>query len=43
MSRFHDLVDHAYAYGYWMNCLQRDEVKRVILGLYGSMAYGMSR
>jgi hypothetical protein len=43
VSRFHDLVDHAYAYGYWMNCLQRDEVKRVILGLYGSMAYGMSR
>jgi hypothetical protein len=43
VSRFHDLVDHAYAYGYWMNCLQRDEVKRAILGLYGSMAYGMSR
>ena len=43
VSRFHDLVDPAYAYGYWMNCLQRDEVKRVILGLYGSMAYGMSR
>jgi hypothetical protein len=43
ISRFHDLVDHAYAYGYWMNCLQRDEVKRAILGLYGSMAYGMSR
>jgi hypothetical protein len=26
-----------------MNCLQRDEVKRVILGLYTSLAYGMSR
>jgi hypothetical protein len=43
ICQFHSLVDHAYAYGYWMNCLQRDEVKRVILGLYGSMAYGMSR
>ncbi len=43
VSRFHDLADHAYAYGYWMNCLQRDEIKRAILGLYGSMAYGMSR
>jgi hypothetical protein len=43
VSRFHDLVDHAYTYGYWMNCLQRDEVKRAILGLYGSMAYGMAR
>ena len=43
VSRFHDLVDHAYAYGYWMYCLQQDQVKRAILGLYGSMAYGMSR
>jgi hypothetical protein len=43
VSRFHDLVDHAYAYGYWMNCLQQDRVKQAILGLYGSMAYGMSR
>ncbi len=36
-------IDHAYTYGYWMNCLQRDEVKRVILGFYTSLAYGMSR
>ena len=43
VSRFHDLVDHAYAYGYWMNRLQRDDVKKAILGLYGSMAFGMSR
>jgi hypothetical protein len=43
ICQFHSLVDHAYSYGYWMNCLQRDEVKRVILGLYASMAYGMSR
>jgi hypothetical protein len=40
---FQNGIDHAYSYGYWMNCLQRDEVKRVILGLYTSMAYGMSR
>ena len=26
-----------------MNCLERDEVKRVLLGFYTSMAYGMSR
>ncbi len=43
VCQFHGLVDHAYTYGYWMNCLQRDEVKRVILGLYASLAYGMSR
>ena len=36
-------IDHAYTYGYWMNCLDRDESKRVILGFYGSLAYGMTR
>jgi hypothetical protein len=40
---YQDGIDHAYSYGYWMNCLQRDEVRRVILGLYTSLAYGMSR
>src|ERR1019366_4200722 len=43
VSQFHRMADHAYAYGYWLNCLQRDEVERAILGLYGSLAYGMSR
>ena len=37
------MADHAYTYGYWLNCLQRDDVKRAILGLHGSLAYGMSR
>jgi hypothetical protein len=41
--RFYGGIDHAYTYGYWMNCLERDQVKPVILGLYGAMAYGMSR
>lgn len=36
-------IDHAFTYGYWMNCLERDEVERVLLGFYGSMAYGMTR
>lgn len=40
---FENGIDHAYSYGYWLNCLLRDDVKRVILGLYTSMAYGMSR
>jgi hypothetical protein len=43
MSRFQDGVDHAYTYGYWMNCLERDLVEPVILGFYGSLAYGMTR
>ena len=36
-------IDHAFTYGYWMNCLERNEVRRVLLGFYGSLAYGMSR
>ncbi|MBP7936159.1 MAG: hypothetical protein KA354_16070 [Phycisphaerae bacterium] len=43
MCEFNDGVDHAYTYGYWLNCLQRGEANRVLLGLYGSLAYGMGR
>jgi hypothetical protein len=43
VSRFHNMVDHAYAYGYWMNRLDHEQVKKAILGLYASMAVGMSR
>lgn len=43
IAQFHRMADHAYSYGYWLNCLQRDDVKRAIIGLYGSLAYGMSR
>lgn len=43
VSQFRNMIDHAYTYGYWMTCLQRDEAKRVVLGLYGSLAYGMTR
>ncbi len=43
MCRFWNGIDHAYTYGYWMDCLARDEVRRVLLGFYGSLAYGMSR
>ena len=43
MCAFGDGIDHAYTYGYWHDCLGRDEVKRVLLGFYGSLAHGMSR
>lgn len=43
IAQFHSMADHAYSYGYWLNALQLDEPKRAILGLYGSLAYGMSR
>jgi hypothetical protein len=43
MCEFGGGIDHAYTYGYWLDCLKLDRIKRVILGLYGSFAYGMSR
>ncbi len=43
MCEFGGGIDHAYTYGYWLDCLKLDRVKPVILGLYGSLAYGMSR
>jgi hypothetical protein len=43
MAEFDGGIDHAYTYGYWLDCLKLDRVKPAILGLYGSLAYGMSR
>ena len=43
MCEFGGGIDHAYTYGYWLDCLKLDQVKRAILGFYGSLAYGMSR
>jgi hypothetical protein len=43
MCEFGGGIDHAYTYGYWLDCLKLDRVEPVILGLYGSLAYGMSR
>lgn len=40
---FFDYIDHGFTYGYWLEMLKRGEPKKAILGLYGSMAYGMSR
>lgn len=43
MSEFDGGIDHAYTYGYWLDSLKLDRVEPVILGFYGSLAYGMSR
>lgn len=43
MCEFDGGVDHAYTYGYWLNCLRRNDVRRVLLGFYGTLAYGMGR
>jgi hypothetical protein len=40
---FYHLIDHAFTYGYWLEMLKRNQPKKAILGLYASMAYGMSR
>lgn len=36
-------IDHAFTYGYWINCMELDKIDRVLEGFYGTMAYGMSR
>ncbi len=36
-------IDHGFTYGYWINCLERNKIEQVLLGFYGSMAYGMSQ
>jgi len=43
LSEFGGGIDHAYTYGYWLDCLKLDRVRPVILGFYGSLAFGMSR
>ncbi|MBN1419936.1 MAG: hypothetical protein JXP34_14240 [Planctomycetes bacterium] len=43
LSEFAKGVDHAYTYGYWMQCLDRDEADRVVLAFYATLAYGMTR
>lgn len=39
---FQEGIDHAYTYGYWMDRMNAGEVRKTILGLYSSLAYGMS-
>jgi len=43
VCRFWGGMDHAYASGYWYNRLMHGEPEKALLGLYSSMAYGMSR
>ncbi len=43
LSRFWGGIDHAYTAGYWYHRLINGEPEKALLGLYASMAYGMSR
>jgi hypothetical protein len=36
-------IDHAYTYGYLMTQLKRGDPRKVILGFYSMLAYGMTR
>lgn len=36
-------IDHAYTYGYLLTQLKRNQARKVILGFYGMLAYGMTR
>lgn len=36
-------IDHAYTYGYLLTQLKRNDARKVILGFYGMLAYGMTR
>ncbi len=36
-------IDHAYTYGYLMTQLRRGDARKVILGFYSMLAYGMTR
>jgi hypothetical protein len=36
-------IDHAYSFGYLRHALQLGEPRRYLLGLYSSLAYGMTR
>lgn len=38
-----DGVDHAYTYGYLMTELERGDPKKVLLGFWSMLAYGMTR
>lgn len=43
VSEFMEGIDHAYTYGYLMTQLGRDEIRKVVLGFWSFLAYGMTR
>jgi len=43
VSEFVGGIDHAYGYGYLWNQLEAGRPERYLLGLYTSLAYGMTR
>ena len=43
VCEFMEGIDHAYTYGYLMNQYARDDVKKVLLGFWSMLAFGMTR
>jgi hypothetical protein len=43
LCEFQDGIDHAYTYGYLLNELKRDEVRKTLLGFWSMLAFGMTR
>lgn len=43
VSEFMEGIDHAYTYGYLMTQMRREEIRKVILGFWSFLAYGMTR
>lgn len=43
VCEFQGGIDHAYTYGYLMNALSHDDVRKVLLGFWSMMAFGMTR
>ena len=43
VSEFMEGIDHAYTYGYLMTMMKRDEIRKVLLGFWSMLAYGMTR
>ncbi len=43
VSEFMEGIDHAYTYGYLMTQMKRDDIRKVLLGFWSMLAYGMTR
>ncbi|OJW25275.1 MAG: hypothetical protein BGO49_05395 [Planctomycetales bacterium 71-10] len=43
VSEFQTGIDHAYTYGYLIDALRKDEPRKVLLGFWSFLAFGMTR
>ena len=43
VCEFMEGIDHAYSYGYLMTQMQRDDMKKVLLGFWSMLAFSSTR